>query len=188
MLNSYRYRGRHRVPSTTRRNLARAVLVATVSVGPLAVAELPAQADTLDEIAACESGGNPTAQNAVSSASGLYQMIDGTWHAYGGSTAHARQASVAEQTAVARRLLAAEGTSPWDASRSCWFEKVTRGSAAPMRFAQGAAGGSYVVVPGDTLSSIAERQGDQWQALWERNRAVVEDPGLIFPGERLALQ
>ncbi len=206
MFNRYRYRGRHRAPSTTGRAVARAAVVAAAGVAPVALAELPASADpVLDPIVQCESGGDPTAQNASSSASGLYQMIDGTWKAYGGSTAHARQASVAEQTAVARRLMAAEGTSPWNASRSCWSGRVstpqpvvTRDKAAGLRApapaaprrqqaVQGAPSGSYVVRAGDTLSGIAVRQGEQWRALWQRNRAFVSNPGLIFPGQRLAL-
>jgi hypothetical protein len=46
----------------------------------------------------------------------------------------------------------------------------------------------YVVQPDDTLTDIA-RELDVpggWLALFERNRGVVEDPDLIFPGERLA--
>ena len=204
MFNRYRYRGRHRAPSTTGRAVARAAVVAAAGVAPVALAELPASADpVLDPIVQCESGGDPTAQNASSSASGLYQMVDGTWKAYGGSTAHARQASVAEQTAVAQRLLADEGTSPWNASRSCWAGHVstarpavrapagvrTPAPAASSRqqAVRGAAGGSYVVKRGDSLSAIAASHGRAWRALWLSNRAVISNPGLIFPGQRLAL-
>lgn len=35
-------------------------------------------------VLACESGGNPTAENPTSSASGLWQILDGTWAGYGG--------------------------------------------------------------------------------------------------------
>ena len=70
-------------------------------------------------IIAHESGGNPRAQNPTSSASGLYQMIDGTWRAYGGSTAHAKDASVAEQNAVADRYVAARYGS-WEAAQAFW--------------------------------------------------------------------
>ncbi|MET8277683.1 transglycosylase family protein [Micromonospora sp. NPDC005174] len=58
------------------------------------------------------------------------------------------------------------------------------------RTAPAASGDTYVVKPGDTLSEIAERhrQAGGWQALYERNRQLVgADPGLILPGQRLAL-
>lgn len=70
-------------------------------------------------IIAHESGGNPRAQNPTSSASGLFQMIDGTWKAYGGSTAHAKDASVAEQQAVASRYVASRYGS-WENAQRFW--------------------------------------------------------------------
>ncbi|MET8837952.1 transglycosylase family protein [Micromonospora sp. NPDC004540] len=51
--------------------------------------------------------------------------------------------------------------------------------------------GSYVVRPGDTLSEIADAKhvAGGWHALYERNKGVVGDnPGLIFPGQRLRLR
>ncbi|MFJ8579578.1 transglycosylase family protein [Micromonospora sp. NPDC093277] len=51
--------------------------------------------------------------------------------------------------------------------------------------------GDYVVKPGDTLSEIAEAHhlSGGWPALYERNERVVGDnPGLIFPGQRLDLR
>lgn len=51
--------------------------------------------------------------------------------------------------------------------------------------------GTYVVRRGDTLSEIAvaQRVDGGWRVLHERNRAVVgDDPGLIFPGQRLRLR
>jgi LysM repeat protein len=47
-----------------------------------------------------------------------------------------------------------------------------------------------VVQPGDTLSSIAQRQGVKggWKSLYKLNRSVVgTDPGLIHAGQRLSL-
>lgn len=68
-------------------------------------------------IVAHESGGNPHAVNRSSGAGGLYQIIPGTWHAYGG-TGSAASASVAEQQAVANRIVASSGYSAW-ASDGC---------------------------------------------------------------------
>ncbi len=55
-------------------------------------------------------------------------------------------------------------------------------------------GGTYVVRPGDSLSSIAlahlgtESLDDRWRAIWRANRDVVgDDPDLIFPGQALRL-
>lgn len=70
-------------------------------------------------IIAHESGGNPRAQNPTSSASGLYQFIDGTWRSLGGSTAHAKDASVAEQNAIADRYVAQRYGS-WEGAKAFW--------------------------------------------------------------------
>jgi len=70
-------------------------------------------------IIAHESGGNPRAQNPTSSASGLYQFIDGTWRALGGSTAHAKDASVAEQNMIADRYVA-QRYGGWAGAQAFW--------------------------------------------------------------------
>ena len=55
----------------------------------------------------CESGGDPKAQNPSSSASGLYQIIDGTWAAYGGTefAPRAKDATPEQQRIIAERIL-----------------------------------------------------------------------------------
>jgi transglycosylase-like protein len=77
--------------------------------------------DARSWIIAHESGGNPRAQNPTSSASGLYQFIDGTWRSLGGSTAHAKDASVAEQNMIADRYIAQRYHGSWEEARQYWI-------------------------------------------------------------------
>jgi peptidoglycan hydrolase-like protein with peptidoglycan-binding domain len=67
---------------------------------------------TLQRIAQCESGGNPTAVSADGQYRGKYQFDRATWERLGG-TGDPAEASEAEQDRVAAKLLAREGTSPW---------------------------------------------------------------------------
>jgi hypothetical protein len=66
-----------------------------------------------------ESGGNPDAQNPVSTASGLYGFLDTTWTAVTGLPGPARDYSAAQQTAAFWKLYAEAGTSPWGPSDGC---------------------------------------------------------------------
>jgi resuscitation-promoting factor RpfA len=52
-----------------------------------------------------------------------------------------------------------------------------------------ATGKTYVVKSGDTLAKIAAAQHVKggWRALYSLNTGVLNDPNLIFPGQRLAL-
>jgi hypothetical protein len=43
----------------------------------------------------------------------------------------------------------------------------------------------YVVVQGDTLYGIARRFGVTWDAIWEANKPILEDPENLKPGQRL---
>ncbi|MEM1127028.1 MAG: peptidoglycan-binding protein LysM [Bacteroidota bacterium] len=48
----------------------------------------------------------------------------------------------------------------------------------------------YTIQRGDSLSKIAKAQyGDamKWQALFEANREVIENPDLIYPGQRIRI-
>lgn len=94
-------------------------------------AAAPAQAaDTgipaLEAIKSCESGGNYSAVNASSGASGAYQFLDSTWQSMSAAAGYATAASAPEsvQDAAAIELYNAQGTTPWAASESCWSGSV----------------------------------------------------------------
>lgn len=117
---------------------ATAVLTGAAALAPLALSAAPAEAavPTVDwgPIIACESGGNPTAHNPSSTASGLFQFLTSSWLAYGGGryAPTAAQASPAQQTEIANNAFAVSGLSPWAASQHCWGGKVnTSGSYRP---------------------------------------------------------
>jgi soluble lytic murein transglycosylase-like protein len=67
---------------------------------------------TLDTIAACESGGDPTAVDSSGTYYGLYQFDMGTWASVGGHGSPA-SASPAEQSYRASLLYSRAGSSPW---------------------------------------------------------------------------
>ena len=46
---------------------------------------------------------------------------------------------------------------------------------------------TYIVQPGDSLSSIADRYDTTWQAIFELNKDTVSDPDLIFPDQILRI-
>jgi TolA-binding protein len=67
---------------------------------------------TLEAIASCESGGDPTAISSDGSYRGKYQFDFGTWESVGGSGDPAA-APEAEQDYRAALLYAQSGSSPW---------------------------------------------------------------------------
>ncbi|RTL65894.1 MAG: LysM peptidoglycan-binding domain-containing protein [Pseudonocardiaceae bacterium] len=115
-----RLRGRHAAPVS---GVARAAGLgaAAMLVTGAVITPTPALADDADQVAKlkqlaqCESGGNATAKNPSSSASGYWQIIDGTWLANGGGefAPTARQATLAEQNTVAIRISQTQGASAW---------------------------------------------------------------------------
>ncbi len=68
--------------------------------------------ETLNAIAACESGGDPTAVSSDGSYRGKYQFDYGTWESVGGSGDPA-QATEQEQDYRAALLYERSGSSPW---------------------------------------------------------------------------
>jgi hypothetical protein len=69
-------------------------------------------AATLQRIAQCESGGNPSAVSADGTYRGKYQFDRQTWRQMGG-TGDPADAPEAEQDRIATQLLAQRGTAPW---------------------------------------------------------------------------
>jgi soluble lytic murein transglycosylase-like protein len=67
---------------------------------------------TLESIASCESGGDPTAVSSDGTYRGKYQFDTGTWAAVGGSGDPAA-APEAEQDMRAAMLYSQSGSSPW---------------------------------------------------------------------------
>src|SRR3954469_3076372 len=75
-------------------------------------AAAPAASPALEAIAACESGGNPSAIGGGGAFRGKYQFDYGTWASVGGSGDPAA-APEGEQDRRAAMLLARSGSSPW---------------------------------------------------------------------------
>lgn len=67
---------------------------------------------TLESIASCESGGDPTAVSSDGTYRGKYQFHPSTWEAVGGSGDPAAAPEV-EQDYRAALLLSQSGSSPW---------------------------------------------------------------------------
>jgi nucleoid-associated protein YgaU len=200
-MSAYGYRGRHRKPTNTSKRVAQAAIASAVAAGPSVTMVGTAQAaGTLDVIAQCESSGNPQASNGTHF--GLFQFDLPTWRSVGG-TGNPMNASAAEQYKRAEMLLAARGTQPWNASKSCWQgHTAARSATSPVQRPQAKPRvapvpvsdssrtvhrGGYVVKAGDTLTSIAAARDTTWREIAARNADAVRNPDLIFPGQHLAV-
>jgi len=204
------YRGKHRKASAATRHIAR-VVVGGLAVGaPLAIAATPASASpNWDAIAHCESTGNWSINTGNGYYGGL-QFDKRTWQAYGGQGLP-HQASKAEQIAVAEKLYAARGASPWPhcgkkgGSSASYKSKNTQGAKkAPAKqkstkpaqqsapvvagVAKSNPNGDYTVAAGDTLSKIAQQLNVQggWAKLHELNKDFISDANLIVVGQKIA--
>jgi hypothetical protein len=98
-----REQARRRAERERRRELARQ---------DAAIAELGVSMATLESIAACESGGDPTIVSSDGTYRGKYQFDYGTWASVGGSGDPAA-APEAEQDYRAALLYSQSGSSPW---------------------------------------------------------------------------
>lgn len=158
-----------------------------------------------DAVARCESGGDWH----INTGNGFYgglQFTSDTWAAYGGRSYawQAHQASREQQIAVAERVLNSQGPGAWPVCGSRLGSREGRTSREPAihrwtpapethrhhTFSRHQENGVHIVRPGDTLSGIAVEHGlGDWKSLYKTNRSVIGDnPGLIFPGQRLRLR
>lgn len=113
---------RNRAKKALQRTGAAAVIAGAmaggVSLGTGTADAFPGQAGLIR----CESGGNPTAVNntpagrAAGRPAGLFQIVTGTWLAYGGGrfAPTADRATPGQQQIVADRIYAAQGARPWE--------------------------------------------------------------------------
>ncbi|SCF21091.1 LysM domain-containing protein [Micromonospora viridifaciens] len=196
--------------------VAGAATGAAAILGPAAPAS--ASSVNWDAIAQCESGGNWHINTGngyyggLQFSKGTWNGYGGQKYA-----SRADLASRSEQIAVAEKVLKGQGIGAWPVcgkkSGSTKHYSSTSGPArkSPKKAtgkqasrAEGPAirnhrptvpttggSGTYVVMRGDTLSGIAAQRhlAGGWHALYERNKRVIGDnPGLIFPGQRLRLR
>lgn len=97
-------------------------LVSAGIVGAGAASAADTGIPVLEAIKQCESGGDYSAQNPTSTASGAYQFLDTTWQGMDAAAGYARAIDAPEsvQDAAAIELYTEQGTTPWLASASCW--------------------------------------------------------------------
>lgn len=86
--------------------------IAATGVGLAATPANAASGSTWDQLAQCESGGNPSVVSSNGLYHGLYQFSVGTWQSLGG-TGLPSQASPEEQTRLAQALQARSGWGQW---------------------------------------------------------------------------
>lgn len=204
--------------SSTGRNVARIALAGLVVGAPIALAAPAQAAPNWDALAQCESGGRWDINTGNGYYGGLqfaqstWVAYGGTQYA---STAAG--ATREEQIAIAQRVLAGQGAGAWPACtrKTGWnngggavapkatpktVKKATpkatpktvkkAAPAAPAASTAPSNGADYTVKPGDTLSEIAAIHGVKggWTAIFDRNRHIINDPDLIFPGQQLDLR
>jgi hypothetical protein len=210
-----RYQGRHRAPSNTAKVVARSTAGATAFALPLVGFSTAANAATdeqWDNVAQCESGGNWHIDTGNGYYGGL-QFTQGTWVNYGG-TAYASRADLAtreEQIAIANKVQQAQGWGAWPvcsryagpATGESWTTRPVRhtsteASPVPSTSTRGSerfmalrtprqlTRAMYVVRPGDTLISIADKHNVSWRKLYRTNRTLIgSNPSLIRVGMHL---
>ncbi|HEX7658714.1 MAG TPA: transglycosylase family protein [Pseudonocardiaceae bacterium] len=204
---------------TTLRRAAIALVVAaglTLGVIGFAPAASASPAVNWDAIAACESGGNWSANTGNGYYGGL-QFNAGTWRANGG-TGSPSGASREEQIRVAENVLARQGIGAWpvcgghgySGAAASQSHKVSTNSTKSTKSSKSATShasatqadpspssavpstsnpaGDYTIQAGDTLSGIADHLNitGGWQTLVNLNKTYLSNPDLIYPGNKIA--
>ena len=169
---------------------------------------------TWDELARCESSGDWNT-NTGNGYFGGVQFSQSTWEGYGGTVYASRPdlATREQQIAIAERTLAGQGWGAWPtcsakigargggdagatasgttasgATASVARKRQTPKEAAPPRYEK--AGHEHIVIPGESLCEIADRHRlpGGWQEIFDRNRDMISDPDVIYPGQQLDLR
>lgn len=128
-------KARHRKPSKTAQGVQRAAVVTTgaaLATGSTLVFPSDAfaqDASAWNSIIECESSGQ-NVQNSSTSASGYFQIMDGTWAGAGGvdkyGVTSAIDASFEAQADIAFQIASARGSlADWNASRACWGDEIS---------------------------------------------------------------
>jgi len=209
-MDSARYSGRHRRPSTTTKVLAGTGVGATAAMTAIvpAAAAHAATSDQWDRVAQCESSGNWAANTGNGYYGGL-QFTQSTWEGYGGTSYAPRAdlASEAAQKTIANRVLASQGWGAWPVcSRDAGYYGTSTGGttsfAAPVvstptvstpafstpQHLHAVKGANYKVKAGDTLSSIAQKHHVKggWEHLYRENKSAIgSNPDFIMTGTKL---
>lgn len=207
-LTDVKYKGRHRALTERDHKISKGLALVSASAlwsvthGGTAAADPPGG---WDSIIACESGGRNvhTAIPGPFTASGFFQITNGTWARHGGRefAATAMQASFSQQKIVANRIFARNPTlSDWASSRSCWASgkrkvAIQTGAPAPAKQRAGIpakaapqrpspavrAAPKPRAVPARPGKTITVRRGDtlsrlagnHWRTVWNLNRATI---------------
>src|SRR5436190_12999518 len=125
-LTGTHHKGKHRVETSNSRTGSTLALFSAAVLTSIGHGEAAADPPGgWDSIIACESGGKNihTAIPGPFTASGFFQITNGTWARHGGLqfAPTAMQASFTQQKTVANRIFARNPTlSDWATSRSCW--------------------------------------------------------------------
>jgi nucleoid-associated protein YgaU len=194
------------------KRLLGAVAATALAIGLSAGTAVPADAakTVWDKVATCESGG----RWHINTHNGYYgglQFSTSTWRAYGGKkyASTASKATRAEQIAIARRVLAAQGRGAWPvcgrragltkanghASKSA-TPKSNPGAAhtsseksASAKTSTKVSGKSVKVQRGDTLRKLAKRHHvvGGWKGLWKLNKKTLKNPNTIYIGQVLRI-